>query len=113
MEFSRRVCGSGEGGAEFSHQKLALTPYAYAEAFYDWRYDVWHRFRYAAGAEWELNRRVVLEGYYLRQRDRRLVATLYPVVASVLFCARARVAERSRTNERRRNTGLPGIRWDG
>ena len=51
--------------------RTAITPYAYAEAFYDWRYDAWHRFRYAAGAEWELNRHVVLEGYYVRQRDNR------------------------------------------
>jgi hypothetical protein len=52
-------------------RRTALTPYIHAEAFYDWRYDVWHRFRYSAGAEWELNRRVVLEGYFLRQRDNR------------------------------------------
>jgi hypothetical protein len=49
--------------------RTALTPYAHAETFYDWRFDAWHRFRYTAGAEWELNRRVVLEGYYVRQRD--------------------------------------------
>ena len=55
----------------FHIAKTALTPYVHAETFYDWRYDVWHRFRYAAGAEWELNRHVVLEGYYLRQRDNR------------------------------------------
>lgn len=51
--------------------RMALTPYAHAEAFYDWRYDAWHRFRYTAGAEWELSKRVVLEGYYVRQRDNR------------------------------------------
>jgi hypothetical protein len=50
-------------------RRTALTPYANAEAFYDWRFDAWHRFRYTVGAEWELSRRVVLEGYYLRQRD--------------------------------------------
>ena len=55
----------------FHLRSFVLTPYAHAEAFYDWRYDVWHRFRYAAGAEWELNRHVVLEGFYLRQRDNR------------------------------------------
>ncbi|HYI93872.1 MAG TPA: DUF2490 domain-containing protein [Bryobacteraceae bacterium] len=55
----------------FHIKRFALTPYAHAETFYDWRYDVWHRFRYSAGAEWELNRHVVLEGYYLRQRDNR------------------------------------------
>jgi hypothetical protein len=51
--------------------RTSITPYAHAEAFYDWRYDAWHRFRYTAGAEWELNRRVVIEGYYVRQRDNR------------------------------------------
>lgn len=55
----------------FEFPRTALTPYVHAEAFYDWRYDVWHRFRYIVGAEWELNRRVVVEGYYVRQRDNR------------------------------------------
>jgi len=55
----------------FQLPRTAITPYAHAEAFYDWRYDAWHRFRYIAGAEWELNRHVVLEGYYVRQRDNR------------------------------------------
>ena len=55
----------------FQLPRTAMTPYAYAEAFYDWRYNAWHRFRYAAGAEWELNRHFVLEGYFVRQRDNR------------------------------------------
>ena len=55
----------------FGIGKHAITPYGHAEAFYDWRYNVWHRFRYTFGAEWELNRHVVLEGYYTRQRDNR------------------------------------------
>jgi hypothetical protein len=55
----------------FQLPRTAITPYAHAEAFYDWRYNVWHRFRYIAGAEWELSRRVVLEGYYVRQKDNR------------------------------------------
>ncbi len=48
-----------------------LTPYAHAEAFYDWRYDVFHRFRFAGGAEWEINNHIVLEGYYMHQIDTR------------------------------------------
>jgi hypothetical protein len=48
---------------------LELTPYSHAEAFYDWRYDKFHRFRYAVGAEMALGRHLVFESYYLRQRD--------------------------------------------
>lgn len=55
----------------FELKRTALTPYGQAEAFYDWRYDVFHRFRYTAGMEWELNKHFVLESYYVRQRDNR------------------------------------------
>jgi len=51
--------------------RLSLTPYAHAEAFYDWRWNVFHRFRFSAGAEIQVARRVVLEGYYLHQIDTR------------------------------------------
>jgi len=64
--------------------RMAITPYAHAEAFYDWRYDVWHRFRYTTGAEWEFSRRVVLEGYYVRQRDNRS-STKYLNAAGVVL----------------------------
>jgi hypothetical protein len=50
-------------------KRFSLTPYAYAEAFYDWRYDRFHRFRFAAGGELEVRKWLVLEGYYLRQQD--------------------------------------------
>ncbi len=50
---------------------LALTPYAHAEAFYDWRYSAFHRFRFAAGGELEITRRIVVESYYMRQIDSR------------------------------------------
>jgi hypothetical protein len=53
----------------FKAGRLELTPYGHAEAFYDWRFDKFHRFRYSAGAEVALGRQVVFEGYYLRQRD--------------------------------------------
>jgi hypothetical protein len=52
-------------------RKVSLTPYAHAEAFYDWRYNAFHRFRLAAGAELELTRHIVLESYYLHQVDTR------------------------------------------
>jgi hypothetical protein len=51
--------------------RLALTPYAHAEAFYDWRYNAFHRFRYTAGGELQLTGRIVIESYYLRQVDSR------------------------------------------
>jgi len=53
----------------FQTGKRAITPYVHAEAFYDRRYGAFHRFRYAAGGEFEINRRFVLEGYYLHQQD--------------------------------------------
>jgi hypothetical protein len=55
----------------FQMKRTAVTPYAHAEAFYDWRYNAFHRFRYCAGFELEVTRRVVLESYYLRQVDPR------------------------------------------
>jgi Protein of unknown function (DUF2490) len=53
----------------FKVGRLDVTPYAHAEAFYDWKFNKFHRFRYAAGAEVSLGRHLVLESYYLRQRD--------------------------------------------
>jgi hypothetical protein len=55
----------------FRMGKRSLTPYAHAEVFYDWRYNAFHRQRYATGGEFEVNKRWVLEGYYLRQQDSR------------------------------------------
>ena len=46
-----------------------LTPYGHAEVFYDWTFDKFTRFRYAAGAEASLWRQVAFEVYYLRQED--------------------------------------------
>jgi hypothetical protein len=53
----------------FQTGKRSLTPYAHVEGFYDRRFDGFHRFRYTAGAEFQINKRFVLEGYYLRQQD--------------------------------------------
>jgi hypothetical protein len=47
--------------------RFQLTPYAHAEVFYDFKARDWTRFRYSAGAEWNITKRIVLEGYYLRQ----------------------------------------------
>ena len=53
----------------FKAGRVDLTPYSHAEAFYDWRFDKFHRFRYAAGAEVSLGRYFIFESYYLRQND--------------------------------------------
>jgi hypothetical protein len=53
----------------FKRTRLSLTPYGEFEAFYDLRYNAFHRQRYSAGGEWAISRRFVLEGYYLRQQD--------------------------------------------
>jgi hypothetical protein len=55
----------------FEVHSFTVTPYAHAEAFYDWRYNVFHRFRFAAGGEVQLHRHFVVESYYLRQEDSR------------------------------------------
>jgi hypothetical protein len=47
--------------------RFQLTPYAYAEVFYDFEQREWTRLRYAPGGEWAITKRVVLEAYYLRQ----------------------------------------------
>jgi hypothetical protein len=51
----------------FDAGRFQFTPYAHAEVFYDFKQGKWTRFRYAAGAEWYITKRFVLEGYYLRQ----------------------------------------------
>lgn len=70
----------------FQLERTAITPYAHAEAFYDWRYHVWHRFRYTVGAEWELNHRFVLEVYYVRQRDNRSSTRYLNAIGLSLQC---------------------------
>jgi Protein of unknown function (DUF2490) len=53
----------------FKAGRLEFTPYGHAEAFYDWRYDKFHRYRYSVGSEVALGRHFIFESYYLRQRD--------------------------------------------
>ena len=57
----------------FDAGRFQFTPYAHAEVFYDFKGGRWTRFRYAAGAEWYITKRFVLEGYYLRQNTWRQV----------------------------------------
>jgi hypothetical protein len=45
------------------------TPFAYVEAFFDSRWNKFHRFRFAGGAEVSFTNWVVLELYFVRQND--------------------------------------------
>jgi hypothetical protein len=53
----------------FEGERVTLTPYGEFEAYYDWRYNAFHRQRYNAGLEWVVSKRFVVEGYYCRQQD--------------------------------------------
>ena len=53
----------------FRAKHFEFTPYGHAEAFYSPDQSNWTRLRYAAGTEWALSRRIILEGYFLRQND--------------------------------------------
>jgi uncharacterized protein DUF2490 len=57
----------------FDVGRFQLTPYAHAEIFYDFSQHYWNRFRYSGGAEWNITKRIVLEGYYLRENTWRSV----------------------------------------
>jgi uncharacterized protein DUF2490 len=67
---------------EFQLKKRTITPYISGELFYDTRYDIWNRNRWAAGVQTSLRRglvrklllpkrQVILDLYYLRQNDSR------------------------------------------
>ncbi len=49
--------------------RLDFIPYLRGEVYYDFQYNAWDRFRYSAGSEFRLNRHVILEGNYTRQRQ--------------------------------------------
>jgi hypothetical protein len=62
--------------------KRTITPYVSGEIFYDTRYDVWNRNRYAVGVQTSLRRgalmkmllpkrQIILDLYYMRQNDSR------------------------------------------
>jgi hypothetical protein len=67
---------------EFQLKKRTITPYISGELFYDTRYDIWNRNRWAAGVQTSITRgplrklllpkrQIVLDLYYLRQNDSR------------------------------------------
>jgi hypothetical protein len=51
----------------FAISRFQFTPYGHAELFYDLKPRDWSRLRYAAGAEFSITKRIVVEGYFLRQ----------------------------------------------
>ena len=51
----------------FKAGRFQITPYGQGEVFYDLRNHTWSRLRYAAGLEFAITARIILEGYYLRQ----------------------------------------------
>jgi hypothetical protein len=53
----------------FSVGRFDVTPYAHGEVFYNIDPGTWTRLRYAVGSEWSITKRIVLEGYFLRQND--------------------------------------------
>jgi hypothetical protein len=53
----------------FKAGRMEVNPYASAEAFYDWKYDKFRRFRYCAGSELALGRHFIFESYYVWQED--------------------------------------------
>ena len=53
----------------FKVWRMEVNPYASAEAFYDWKYDQFRRFRYCAGSELALGRHFIFESYYVWQED--------------------------------------------
>jgi hypothetical protein len=68
----------------FKTGRFELSPYADAEAFYEYQYDAFTRFRFSGGVEWSLNRHFVLQPYYLRQRDTRSSPNNLNVVGLIL-----------------------------
>jgi Protein of unknown function (DUF2490) len=67
---------------EFQLMKRTITPYASEEVFYDTRYSVWNRNRWAVGVQMSLRRgplrkmlqpkhQAILDLYYMRQNDSR------------------------------------------
>ena len=52
-------------------ERLALTPYGSGELYYDSRFDVWNRNRYALGLQTTLTRNIMIDVYFMRQNDSR------------------------------------------
>jgi len=53
----------------FKAGRFELAPFAEAEAFYSAQAGEFNQFRYSAGLDWALTRRVILEPYYTRQHN--------------------------------------------
>ena len=70
-EFAPRYRNRLRAERTFEVFKKTITPYLQAEAFWDSRYKVFYRLQYTAGAEFEVSKRCILEGYYTRQRSSR------------------------------------------
>jgi hypothetical protein len=52
---------------DYQAKRFEATPYIDIEFFYDTRYDAWARRQYELGLQLPINKRVMLEPYYLRQ----------------------------------------------
>jgi hypothetical protein len=51
--------------------RFIITPYGYAEVFYDTRYNAWVQNRFAAGVEIPAGPHAVIKPYFVRQTNRR------------------------------------------
>ena len=69
----------------FRTGRFELAPYGMAEAFYDWRYDAFNRYRYTGGGEWTLNRHIILDASYVRQRDTKSKPEFVNAIAAKLY----------------------------
>jgi hypothetical protein len=70
--FSTRYRNKLQLERDIKHRWCRCTPYVYGEIYYDTRYEQWTPNRYAAGLEFPVGRRLVLEPYYLRQNGSHL-----------------------------------------
>ena len=70
--FSTRYSNKLQVERDFrSGDGFRFTPYLYGQLYYDARYDVWNRNRYAAGVRFPAGRHFVPEIFLLRQNDSR------------------------------------------
>lgn len=69
--FSSRYRNKLQMERDFRIGHLVYTPYISEEVFYDTRYDVWNRYRSAAGVQFPVSPHFIPDVYYLRQNDSR------------------------------------------
>lgn len=60
-----------QGEKSFTWEGRAVVPFLNAEAFYDTRFDRWNRWRYQAGAEFEIDKDWRVEAAFNYQTDSR------------------------------------------